>query len=112
MQRKDTALGKTLGKTTGWTHRLALKRRGVRFLPGVQYKKIDDDGLHLVAAGEYSVLPVDTVIVCAGQEPLRDLYQALCDQGLSATLVGGAHEAAELDAKAAIDQATRLAAVI
>ena len=112
MQRKDAALGRSLGKTTGWTHRLTLKRRGVRLMPGVQYQKIDDHGLHVLVAGELKTLPVDTVIVCAGQEPLRELYDQLRDRNTEATLVGGAFEAAELDAKAAIDQATRLAAAV
>jgi 2,4-dienoyl-CoA reductase (NADPH2) len=112
MQRKPTDLGRSLGRTTGWTHRIALKRRGVKMMRGVEYRKIDDEGLHIVLGGEPSVLDVDTVIVCAGQEPRRELHDELSNNGISATLIGGAHEAAELDAKTAIDQATRLAAAV
>jgi 2,4-dienoyl-CoA reductase (NADPH2) len=112
MQRKDDALGKTLGRTTGWTHRLVLKRRGVQMVGGVEYLKIDDAGLHTCVNGEPRLFAVDTVIVCAGQTPLRTLYDALVAAGIKAHLVGGAYEAAELDAKRAIDQASRLAAEV
>jgi 2,4-dienoyl-CoA reductase (NADPH2) len=104
MQRKADSLGKTLGRTTGWTHRATLQRRGVRMMGGVEYLRIDDEGLHIRVGDE-----VDTVIVCAGQEPLRTLYDQLLASGAAASLVGGAFEAMELDAKRAIDQATRLA---
>ncbi len=110
MQRKADALGKTLGRTTGWTHRAALQRRGVRMVGGVEYVRIDDDGLHARIGGEDRLFEVDTVIVCAGQEPLRGLYDELTAIGGSVSVVGGAFEAMELDAKRAIDQATRLAA--
>jgi len=110
MQRKAESLGRNLGRTTGWTHRLALQRRGVHMVSGVEYLKIDDAGLHTKVGGEDRLFAVDTVIVCAGQTPLRTLYDALVAKGVKATLVGGAFEAAELDAKRAIDQATRLAA--
>ena len=110
MQRKAESLGRNLGRTTGWTHRLALQRRGVHMVSGVEYLKIDDAGLHTRVGGEDKLFAVDTVIVCAGQTPLRTLYDALVAKGVKATLVGGAFEAAELDAKRAIDQATRLAA--
>ncbi len=109
MQRKADALGKTLGRTTGWTHRAVLQRRGVRMVGGVEYLGIDDQGLHVRIGGEDRTFEVDTVIVCAGQEPLRALYDDLIAQGVNASLVGGAFEAMELDAKRAIDQATRLA---
>ncbi|MGB7299769.1 MAG: NADPH-dependent 2,4-dienoyl-CoA reductase [Burkholderiaceae bacterium] len=112
MQRKQTRLGTSLGRTTGWTHRLTLKRRGVNFLTGVHYQKIDDDGLHITIGDQNKLLRVDTVIVCAGQKPMRDLYDHLKSTGIRASLIGGAFEAAELDAKTAIDQATRMAAVI
>jgi 2,4-dienoyl-CoA reductase (NADPH2) len=112
MQRKADALGKTLGRTTGWTHRLLLKRRGVQMIGGVEYLKIDDAGLHTRVNGEPRLFAVDTVIVCAGQTPLRTLYDALVAAGIKAHLVGGAYEAAELDAKRAIDQASRLAAEV
>jgi len=111
MQRKSDAVGRSLGRTTGWTHRLTLQRRGVRMLGGVEYVKIDDAGLHTRIGGEDKVFDVDTVIVCAGQLPLRSLYDELTAAGVKASLVGGAFEAMELDAKRAIDQASRLAAV-
>ena len=112
MQRKDTNVGKGLGKTTGWTHRLTLQRRGVKMLNGIEYRKIDDAGLHITANGKPDILEVDTVIICAGQEPLRELHDALDAKGVSVELVGGAYEAAELDAKAAIKQASELASQI
>ena len=112
MQRKADALGKTLGRTTGWTHRLTLARRGVRMVSGVDYLRIDDAGLHTLVNGEPRLFAVDTVIVCAGQMPLRTLYDELLAAGLRASLVGGAFEASELDAKQAIDQASRLAATV
>ena len=112
LQRKTDPVGKTLGRTTGWTHRMTLARRGMRLVNGVEYLKVDDAGLHLRVHGEPQLLEVDTVIVCAGQLPLRDLYDELVAAGVKATLVGGAFEAAELDAKRAIDQASRLAAVV
>ena len=89
-----------------------LTRRGVQMVGGVDYLKIDDAGLHTRVNGEPRLFAVDTVIVCAGQEPLRALHDELLARGLRATLVGGAFEAAELDAKRAIDQASRLAAVV
>ncbi|MBL8349600.1 MAG: NADPH-dependent 2,4-dienoyl-CoA reductase [Burkholderiaceae bacterium] len=112
MQRKADALGKNLGRTTGWTHRMVLNRRGVQMVGGVEYLKIDDAGLHVRVNGEPKLFAVDTVIVCAGQTPLRTLYDELQAAGVSAHLVGGAYEAAELDAKRAIDQASRLAAAV
>ena len=112
LQRKTEPVGKTLGRTTGWTHRATLARRGVRMVNGVEYLKVDDAGLHVRVHGEPQLLEVDTVIVCAGQLPLRTLYDELVAAGVKATLVGGALEAAELDAKRAIDQASRLAAVV
>lgn len=112
MQRKDTPVGRGLGKTTGWTHRLTLSRRGVNMLNAVEYVRIDDEGLHLLVANQPKTLAVDTVIVCAGQEPLQVLHEELKAAGLSSELVGGAHEAKELDAKAAINQASWLAALV
>jgi 2,4-dienoyl-CoA reductase (NADPH2) len=109
LQRRDGAPGKTLGRTTGWTHRLSLIRRGVRLLGGVTYLKIDDEGLHCLVNGEPTLFEVDTVIICAGQEPERSLYDALVARGMQARLIGGANEAAELDAKRAIAEATELA---
>ena len=112
MQRKAEPLGKSLGKTTGWTHRLTLQRRGVKMLNGVEYQRIDDQGLHVLIGGQPRIMNVDTVIVCAGQIPLRSLYDQLQSEGIKADLIGGAYEAAELDAKAAIQQASLLAAAI
>jgi 2,4-dienoyl-CoA reductase (NADPH2) len=112
MQRKADALGKALGRTTGWTHRLLLNRRGVQMVAGVEYLKIDDAGLHTRVNGAPRLFRVDTVIVCAGQTPRRTLYDALQADGITAHLVGGAYEAVELDAKRAIDQASRLAAEV
>ncbi len=109
LQRKATPVGQGLGKTTGWTHRLTLQRRGVKMVSGVEYVKIDDSGLHCMIGGEPQVLDVDTVIVCAGQEPARGLYDELVAMGVPAQLIGGAFEASELDAKRAIQQATELA---
>jgi len=109
MQRKTDPVGRGLGKTTGWTHKLTLLRRGVRMINGVEYLRIDDAGLHARVNGEQRLFEVDTVIVCAGQLPRRDLYEALKREGIEAELIGGAFEASELDAKRAIDQAVRLA---
>ena len=107
LQRKSTIVGKGLGKTTGWAHRLGLKNRQVNMLGSCQYHKIDDKGLHLSVDGEPQLLEVDNVILCAGQDPLRELADGLTKPF---HLIGGADVAAELDAKRAIDQGTRLAA--
>jgi 2,4-dienoyl-CoA reductase (NADPH2) len=99
--------------TTGWVHRAALAAKGVELISGANYEKIDDEGLHLSFDPEHTddrVLAVDTIVVCAGQEPVRDVLAELRDTGLRVHLVGGADVAAELDAKRAIDQGTRLAA--
>ncbi len=116
LQRKSSKVGKDLGKTTGWIHRTSLKHRQVKMIPGVAYRRIDDEGLHVTITpkgsehGEDKVLPVDSIIICAGQEPLRELQQGLEGAGLPVHLIGGADVAAELDAKRAIDQGSRLAA--
>ena len=115
LQRKTSKVGKGLGKTTGWIHRSALKMKGVHMVPGVTYRRIDDEGLHVSIAGkgesaEDRVLAVDSIVVCAGQDPLRELQSALEDSSLPVHLIGGADVAAELDAKRAIDQGSRLAA--
>ncbi len=112
MQRKAEPLGKTLGRTTGWTHRMTLSRRGVQMINAVEYLKIDDAGLHTRINGEPRLFEVDTVIVCAGQMPLRALFDELQSAGVQASLIGGAFEASELDAKRAINQASRLAAAV
>jgi 2,4-dienoyl-CoA reductase (NADPH2) len=112
VQRRAGKVGAGLGRTTGWIHRLELRHRGVETVAGVEYDRIDDEGLHLTVDGEKRVLDVDTVVVCAGQEPLRDLADELTASGRAVHLIGGADEAAELDAKRAIDQGTRLAAAL
>ncbi|MEV7646466.1 NADPH-dependent 2,4-dienoyl-CoA reductase [Arthrobacter sp. NPDC089319] len=112
LQRKEAKIGAGLGKTTGWIHRAELKSRGVHMISAVTYRKIDDDGLHLTVDGTDSILAVDNVVLCTGQEPQRELLEALEDLGLPVHLVGGADVAAELDAKRAINQATRLAAAL
>ncbi|MFD3532402.1 FAD-dependent oxidoreductase [Streptomyces sp. NPDC058664] len=112
LQRKTTKVGAGLGKTTGWIHRTELKHRGVAMVAGVSYDRIDDEGLHVTIDGEAQLLPVDTVVLCAGQDPRRDLYEELVAAGRVTHLIGGADVAAELDAKRAIDQGTRLAATL
>ena len=109
LQRKTSKVGDGLGKTTGWIHRTDLKRKGVHMLSGCDYQNIDDEGLHLTINGQTQVLAVDTIIICAGQEPRRELQAELTKP---THLIGGADVATELDAKRAIDQGTRLAARI
>ena len=112
LQRKATKVGDGLGKTTGWIHRTGLKNKQVQMLNSVEYLKIDDAGLHIRigAEGAEKLLPVDNVVICAGQDPLRELYEGLQAAGQSVHLIGGADVATELDAKRAIDQGSRLAA--
>ncbi|MCQ2993866.1 NADPH-dependent 2,4-dienoyl-CoA reductase [Pseudomonas syringae] len=111
LQRKASKVGDGLGKTTGWIHRTGLKNKQVQMLNSVEYLRIDDAGLHIrIGEGEEKVLPVDNIVICAGQDPLRELYDGLVEAGQSVHLIGGADVAAELDAKRAIDQGSRLAA--
>ena len=110
LQRTKGKIGAKLGKTTGWIHRSSLKMKKVETLDGVQYEKIDDQGLHINIDGFYRLLEVDNVIICAGQEPLKTLFEPLKQAGVSTHIIGGAFEALELDAKMAIDQGSRLAA--
>jgi 2,4-dienoyl-CoA reductase (NADPH2) len=112
LQRKTTKVGQGLGKTTGWIHRTELKNRGVQMVPGVHYERIDDEGLHVVIDEQPQVLKVDTIVLCTGQEPNRDLLAGLQDAGVSVQLIGGADVAAELDAKRAIKQGTEVAAAL
>ncbi|MEU7483849.1 NADPH-dependent 2,4-dienoyl-CoA reductase [Streptomyces sp. NPDC042319] len=112
LQRKTSKVGAGLGKTTGWIHRTELRHRGVTMTAGATYDRIDDEGLHLTVDGEKTVLAADTIVLCAGQEPRRELYDALVAAGHTAHVIGGADVAAELDAKRAILQGTRLAADI
>lgn len=115
LQRKTTPIGAGLGKTSGWVHRAALKKKGVEQISGVNYERIDDDGLH-ITFGEKRERPrtiaVDTVVICAGQESVRDLEAGLTDAGVAVHVIGGADVAGELDAKRAIEQGTRLAAIL
>ncbi|QOW15745.1 putative NADPH dehydrogenase [Yersinia pestis] len=112
LQRKASKVGEGLGKTTGWIHRTSLAMRGVKMLNSVSYEAIDDKGLHIIRAEQACCLPVDTIIICAGQEPRRELHQPLLDMGKTVYLIGGADKAVELDARRAIDQGTRLALAI
>ncbi len=112
LQRKPTPPGRDLGKTTGWVHRLALKRRGVRMMSGVSYERIDDDGLHVAIGTESRLLAVDNVVICAGQEPQRELAPGVEAAGFRVHLIGGSKLATELDAKRAIDEGSRLAAAL
>jgi 2,4-dienoyl-CoA reductase (NADPH2) len=112
LQRKTSKVGDGLGKTTGWIHRTGLKNKQVQMLNSVEYLKIDDAGLHIRigAEGEEKLLAVDNIVICAGQDPLRELHDGLAAAGQSVHLIGGADVAAELDAKRAINQGSRLAA--
>ena len=112
LQRTPGKPGARLGKTTGWIHRGTLKAKGVKMLGGVEYLGVDDAGLHIRVDGSEQVLAVDHVVICAGQEPRRELFDALAAQGRKAHLIGGADVAAELDAKRAIAQGSRLAAIL
>ena len=115
LQRKSERPGKRLGKTTGWIHRVTLRMKEVEMLSGVNYERIDDDGLH-VSFGEARENPrliaADTVVLCTGQDSRRELADALAARGRAAHVIGGADVATELDAKRAIDQGTRLAAAL
>ena len=111
-KRSKGKFGANLGKTTGWIHRSTLKKKNVQFINSVQYIKIDDEGLHYVQYEEQKVLAVDNVIICAGQLPFKELLSPLEALGLKVHVVGGADVASELDAKRAINQASRLAAII
>ncbi|MEZ5543748.1 MAG: NADPH-dependent 2,4-dienoyl-CoA reductase [Lysobacteraceae bacterium] len=110
LQRSEGVPGKRLGKTSGWVHRATLRRAGVKMLGNVDYRRIDDAGLHVAIDGQPAVLEVDHIIICAGQEPRRDLLQPLIRAGITPHLIGGADVAAELDAKRAIAQGSELAA--
>jgi len=113
LQRKKSKVGAGLGKTTGWIHRAGLKNKNVQMIPSVEYLGVDDAGLHVsIDGGETQVLAVDNVILCAGQTPLRELQAELESAGVTVHLVGGADVAAELDAKRAIDQGSRVAAAV
>jgi 2,4-dienoyl-CoA reductase (NADPH2) len=108
-QRKPGKLGANLGKTTGWIHRSSLKKHDVNMLAGCTYDRIDDEGLHVTIDGKAQVIAADNVIICAGQLPLRELEEPLAAKGVTVHRIGGADVAAELDAKRAIEQGTRVA---
>jgi 2,4-dienoyl-CoA reductase (NADPH2) len=112
LQRSEGRPGARLNKTSGWVHRATLKAKRVQMLGGVSYERIDDAGLHISIGGKPQLLEVDNVVVCAGQEPNRSLADELIAAGLTTHVIGGADVAAELDAKRAIDQGTRLAATL
>jgi 2,4-dienoyl-CoA reductase (NADPH2) len=115
LQRKAERVGKRLGKTTGWIHRAGLRMKGVEMLSGVNYERIDASGLHISEGEERAnprLIEVDTIVLCAGQLSRRSLADALAARGVSVHVIGGADLAAELDAKRAIDQGTRLAATL
>jgi len=112
VQRKTTPIGRHLGKTSGWAHRAVLRQSGVTQVSGATYDRIDDAGLHVTVAGVPQVVACDHVVVCAGQESVRALHDELLAAGVSTHLVGGADVAAELDAKRAIGQGTRVAAAL
>lgn len=110
LQRSERKMGERLGKTTGWIHRSMLKDQQVEMMNSVIYEKIDDEGLHISRFGKKQILTVDHVVICAGQEPYRDLYEELKATGVPVVLIGGADEASELDAKRAIAQGAHWAA--
>jgi 2,4-dienoyl-CoA reductase (NADPH2) len=109
LQRKTSKPGDGLGVSTGWILRNALRKYGVEMLAGVSYERIDDQGLHIVIDGRRQVIAADTIVLCTGQESDHALHAALVERGISATVVGGAKEAAELDALRAIDEGIRVA---
>ena len=112
LQRKTAAVGAGLGKTTGWIHRTGLKHRNVKMIAGASYDKVDDQGLHITVDGQTTVLEVDHVVICAGQESYTAMFDQLKADGKNVHLIGGAKEAGELDAKRAIRQGAELAAVL
>jgi len=113
LQRKQTKMGKGLGKTTGWIHRASLKMKNVQMVSGVDYTKIDERGLHFtIQGGEPQVIECDTVVVCAGQLSRRDLLEELENANIPTHLIGGSKLAGELDAKRAIKEGFLVAAAI
>jgi 2,4-dienoyl-CoA reductase (NADPH2) len=112
LQRKHEKCGKRLGKTTGWIHRASLIHQHVHMISGVAYQRIDDEGLHILRDGVEKVIAVDSVILCAGQIESQSLLAPLKEAGLTVHVIGGAYKALELDARHAINQACRLAALL
>ena len=109
LQRKESSVGKNLGRTSGWVHRAQLNKKAVEMIAGVSYDRIDDQGLHITVKGKSRLLPVDNVVICAGQEPQRALADQLAGCGVRVHVIGGADVAAELDAKRAIKQGSEVA---
>lgn len=109
MQRKTSKLGAGLAKTTGWVHRMTLKRAGINMLAGVKYRRITPEGVFITREGKDELIDADTVVICAGQESENSLAAALEKAGEKVHLIGGADVARELDAQRAIDQGVRLA---
>jgi 2,4-dienoyl-CoA reductase (NADPH2) len=112
LQRRPGKVGAGLGRSTGWIHRSELTHRGVTMIAGATYERSDHEGLHITLEGRPRVIPADTVVVCAGQEPNRDLYKELRVAAAAVHVIGGADLATELDAKRAIRQGTELAAAL
>ena len=112
LKRSPGKHGKNLGKTTGWIHRASLAMKKVNMLANVTYEKIDDEGFHITIDGLAKLLPVDNVIICAGQVSLKAMFDDLKAAGQSVHLIGGAHVAAQLDAKTAIKEAAELASTL
>ena len=112
LQRKKTKIGASLGKTTGWIHRLALKYKNVKMLNAVEYETINEKGLYINRKDQRELLYADNIIICAGQTSNNELFEPLKEEGISVHLIGGAEKAGELDAKRAIEQGSKLAATI
>lgn len=112
LKRSKGKHGANLGKTTGWIHRATLKGKNIKMIGQVSYDKIDDEGLHITKDEQTQILPVDHVVICAGQVSFKELYTKLEQKGIKTHLIGGADKATELDAKRAIDQGTRLAVTL
>ena len=108
LQRSAGKMGERLGKTTGWIHRAALKKKKVQMISGLTYQKIDDAGLHILINGEVQILDVDNVVICAGQVSNNQLFKTLKEKNVNVHLIGGAFEAGEVDAKRAIEQGVKL----
>ena len=112
LQRSEGRPGGRLNKTSGWVHRATLKAKRVQMLGGVSYERFDEKGLHITIDGAAQILPVGNIVICAGQEPNRQLADELITAGVRVHVIGGADVAAELDAKRAIEQGTRLASTL
>src|SRR5581483_9709821 len=109
LQRKPTRPGSNLGLTTGWILRSSLAKRDVRIMAGVTYERIDDRGLHILIEGVPQLIEADTIVICAGQESNRGLFDELKAAGIEVHIIGGAKQAAELDAMRAVDEGVRIA---